>query len=72
MKQWLIGLLILVSTAQADDISVEVRKEKNNTYIFNMQFVAHAHAEKVHAIITDYNQLTQLNPLIRLADYRLF
>jgi len=65
MKQWLIGLLILVSTAQADDISVEVRKEKNNTYIFNMQFVAHAHAEQVHAIITDYNQLTQLNPLIK-------
>ncbi len=65
MRNWLIGLLSVMTVALADDIKVEVNKERYNTYTFNMQFVAHASNDKVHAIITDYNQLTQLNPLIK-------
>lgn len=65
MKIWLFGLLIAISVAHADEVLVEVSKEKGNVYSFNMQFVAQASVEKVHAIITDYNHLDQLNPLIK-------
>ncbi|MDW3095771.1 MAG: SRPBCC family protein [Gammaproteobacteria bacterium] len=65
MKKWLVGLLIIISVAHANDIAVEVSREGGNRYIFNMQFLAHAPAHRVHAIITDYNNLTQLNPLIK-------
>lgn len=64
MKYLLFGLLLMTVAAQANDIAVEVTK-KGNTYFFNMSFIAHAHASRVHAIITDYNRLTELNPLIK-------
>ena len=64
MRLWLLGLL-LMPVAHSSDINVEVAKEKNNTYVFHMQFVAKASAEKVYAIITDYNHLARLNPLIK-------
>ncbi len=65
MKQWLLGLLLILSAAHANDIQVEVQRENGNTYHFNMQFVAMAPVQRVHAIITDYDRLTELNPLIK-------
>ena len=65
MRTWLIGLLMAMSVAHADDIQVEVSRESGNRYTFNMQFMAHAPAHRVHSIITDYNNLTQLNSLIK-------
>jgi len=65
MKIWLLMLLTFMSAVYAEDIQVEVVKKKGNAYHFNMQFIAHASVDKVHAIITDYNNLTQLNPLIK-------
>lgn len=65
MRLCLVGLMLFISSAQAEKISVEVRKEKNNTYVFNMQFIVQAPAKNVYAIITDYNRLARLNPLIK-------
>ena len=65
MKFLLAGLLIFISVAHADDIQVEVAREQDNTYTFNMTFVAYASVQRVVAIITDYNRLTQLSPLIK-------
>ena len=65
MRPWLFVLLFVMSSAYADDIQVEVSKEKGNNYHFNMQFVALASAQRVYAIITDYERLTELNPLIK-------
>lgn len=65
MRIWLVGLLINISVAHANDIAVEVNRESGNRYTFNMQFLAHAPGHRVHSIITDYNNLTQLNPLIK-------
>ena len=65
MKLWLFGLLLLTPVAHANEIKIEVSKEENNTYVFHMQFVAQAAANRVHAIITDYNHLARLNPLIK-------
>lgn len=75
MANWLVGLLLVLAVAHAetpsiektqdDDILVEVSRDSNNTYHFNMQFVANAPAHRVHAIITDYDRLTELNPLIK-------
>lgn len=59
----MLGLLLFITVAQATDINVEVVRE-NKAYTFNMQFVAQGSAQQVHAIITDYNNLTRLNPLI--------
>lgn len=64
MKVFLLGLLIITSVAHANNVHVEVERE-GGTYNFNMQFVARAPAQRVLAIITDYNNLTQLSPLIK-------
>ena len=65
VKPLLYALLCVACTAKADPITVEVSRVAGNTYNFNMQFVANAPAARVVALITDYNQLTQLNPLIK-------
>jgi len=65
MKCWVFVLLMISSVAQANDIHVEVTRDRDNTYIFNMRFVARASTPRVQAIITDYANLTQLNPLIK-------
>jgi len=70
MKKIACALLLLwVSTAQANNetqpVSVDVQREPGNVYRFSMKFVAIAPPSDVFAIITDYNQLAELNPLIK-------
>lgn len=67
MKFWLCVLLWVAHTATAspEEISVAVEREKGNQYTFTMQFLARAPANKVFAIITDFENLSQLNPLIK-------
>ncbi len=65
MRIWLIGLLIAMSAAHANDVTVNVGRESGNRYTFNMRFMVNASAHRVHAIITDYNNLTQINSLIK-------
>lgn len=66
MKKLLCVLWLLTSTAHAEvePVLVDVTREADNTYHFSMKFVANASPYPVFAIITNYDQLTQLNPLI--------
>ncbi len=67
MRRWLCALLFLSHTTNAysENVSVNVGRESGNTYTFSMQFLAHAPADQVFAIITDFENLSQLNPLIK-------
>ena len=62
-------MLLLVSTAyanaQAEPVTVDVQREAGNVYRFSMKFVANAPPHPVFEIITDYSQLSRLNPLIK-------
>ncbi len=65
VKCLLYALLCLACTANADPVTVEVSREAGNTYKFKMQFVANAPVSRVFALITNYDQLAELNPLIK-------
>lgn len=65
MKFLLCALCFFASTAIADSVQVDVAKEAGNRYVFNMHFIANAPASRVIELITDYANLTQLNPLIK-------
>ena len=70
MKYVLCALLwLLASTAyagvEAEPVTVEVQREAGNVYHFSMRFVANAAPYPVFAIITNYDQLPELNPLIK-------
>lgn len=67
MKCWLCVLLFVAHTASAssETVSVNVARESGNQYIFTMQFLARAPSNQVFAIITDFENLSQLNPLIK-------
>ncbi len=76
MKKALCALCLLLIAAHtpADPVEVSVRRDQNNVYHFHMSFVANAEPKRVLAIITDYNNLTRLNPLIkssRVLDWEL-
>lgn len=62
-------LLLLVCEAhanpEASPVSVDVQRDKDNIYRFSMEFIANASPHAVFAIITNYDQLTELNPLIK-------
>ena len=66
MKYGLCALVLLahITFADAQEISVEVDRKKGNVYEFQLRFVAQAPSPYVLALLTDYNQLTRLNPLI--------
>ena len=59
-------LLLLTHTAFADaqTVTVDVQRQKGNVYQFTLQFTAQAPVRQVLALLTDYNQLTRLNPTI--------
>jgi len=61
----LYALYIFAYTASADSVLVDVSRGVGNTYKFNMQFVANAPASRVIEVITDYQNLTELNSLIK-------
>lgn len=67
MKIWLCALALVAHTALAETnpISVEVSRHKGNTYHFQLQFTANGPSKRVLALLTDYNQLARLNPLIK-------
>ncbi len=67
MKKFVCTLFFLAYAAHAetDLVTVDVSREDGNIYHFSMQFVANAPAHRVFAIITNYNQLTELNLLIK-------
>ena len=69
MRLFLCALWLLVLTAHAEvetqPVSVDVKRDEANVYHFSMRFVANAPAYPVFAIITDYDRLTELNPLIK-------
>ncbi len=62
-------LLLLVSAAHANaetqPVTVDVQRDENNVYRFSMRFAANAPPHSVFTIITNYNQLSELNPLIK-------
>lgn len=62
-----LGLFVAIAHAEleTDPVTVEVTREAGNVYHFSMKFVAIAPPRLVVDIITDYDQLTQLNPLIK-------
>ena len=66
MRIGLCALLVLAHAvfAEAQAVSVEVERKKGNVYQFQLQFVAQAPSPDVFALLTDYDQLTRLNPLI--------
>ena len=66
MKIGLCALLLFAHTAFADQhsVAVDVSREEGNAYKFRLQFTARAPALHVLAILTDFDQLTRLNPLI--------
>ena len=66
MKAWLCALAFLTHTALAapDPVAVEVTRSEGNIYQLQLQFTAHGSSKRVLAILTDYNYLTRLNPLI--------
>ncbi len=64
------GLCVLflfahITHAYSEDVSVTVIRQSNNEYHFEMQFVAHASSHQVFGLITDYENLARLNPLIK-------
>ncbi len=69
MRLFLCALWLLISTAHAEleaqPVSVDVTRDEANVYHFSMRFVANAPPYPVFAIITDYDRLTELNPLIK-------
>ena len=70
MRGFICALWLLISAAHAgtaaeQPVIVDVQREAGNVYRFSMQFVANAAPESVFAVITNYNQLTELNPLIK-------
>lgn len=69
MRIFLCALWLLVSAAHAnvetEPVDVEVQREAGNIYHFSMRFVANAVPNSVFAIITNYDQLSELNPLIK-------
>lgn len=66
MKIGLCALLFFAHTAFAEQhaVTVEVSREEGNAYNFRLQFTARAPVLQVLALLTDFNQLTRLNPLI--------
>ena len=66
MKVWLFALALIAQTVSAstDSISVEVSRQKGNTYNFELAFLANGSSKQVLALLTDYNHLTRLNSLI--------
>ena len=67
MKAWLCAFALIAHTALAETepVSVEVSRQEGNTYHFQLQFTANGSSEQVLALLTDYNQLARLNPLIK-------
>lgn len=65
MKFLLCAICLFVATASADSVQVDVVKEAGNRYVFNMHFISNAPASRVIELITDYDHLSQLNPLIK-------
>lgn len=67
MKRFVFVLLVCLTyaNAEAGSVTVDVHREAGNIYRFSMRFIANAAPHSVFAIITDYNQLSQLNPLIK-------
>lgn len=64
MKLWLCALALLAHTAFAEPVSVDVTRHKGNSYKFQLQFTANGSSQRLLALLTDYANLTQLNPLI--------
>ena len=50
--------------ADADTVFVDVDRKKGNTYHFQLRFIANAPVYRVTTLLTDYTQLTRLNPTI--------
>ena len=67
MKAWLCAFALIAHTALAETepVSVEVSRQEGNTYHFQLQFTANGSSKQVLALLTDYNQLARLNPLIK-------
>lgn len=66
MRIWLCAVALVAQSALAttDPVSVEVSREKGNSYQFQLQFTANGSSQRVLAILTDYNRLTRLSPII--------
>ncbi len=62
-------LWLLVSVAhpsvETEPVTVEVTRDTSKVYHFSMRFVANAAPHQVFTIITNYNHLSELNPLIK-------
>ena len=67
MRIWLCSLALVAHTAfaETDPVSVEVSRHEGNAYHFQLQFTANGSSKRVLALLTDYNQLVRLNPLIK-------
>ena len=59
---WLAGLITSVS---ADDVFVDVKRQPDNVYQFELSFLATAPVASVFDILTDFNHLHRLNPSIQ-------
>ena len=67
MKIWLCALALAAHTAFAESeaVSVDVSRHEGNAYHFQLQFTAKGSSKHVLALLTDYNRLARLNPLIK-------
>ena len=65
MRYLLCTILFFTCTAFSSSVKVDVVRQSGNVYDFKLQFFADAPPLSVFSLITDYDQLVQLNPLIK-------
>ena len=69
MKFWIATWMLLLTcavtaVAEPQSIAVKVQRLEDKSYHVKMEFLVNAPVEQLHGLLTDYDNISQLNPAI--------